>query len=904
MSSLTLTAKAIRRSILAATAASVAFSGVAFAEDAPEKVERIEVTGSRIKQVDMETSSPVTVLSAADIALTGEKTVADVLNNSSINAFGSWRGTSGYGSGASATSSVNMRGLGSQATLVLLDGRRMPGTSSSSGATADTSQIPIAIVERIEILRDGASAVYGSDAVAGVINIITKKEFEGFQLDFSTEQPSVEGGDANRFSIATGFNTDQGNVTFTYEYYDTKAVMDRDIWNVNDPSYDANSVFSSVPNGYYNTNIQKVDDDGNLVFDEDGKEVWVYDFYSNSDLCDQTENTVDKVDDNNSGQCRYDYGAVTKLFGDMTRNSFMTNFNYNITDDIQFRGRGSASLSETNTRYAGTPVSTNYPVLSADSQYNPTDSDMTLYMRSVQIGERDTLTETNNFDILGGFVGFSDVGNGIDWEINGQYSGSTTNSFNYNLVNDNIIQSELDTDQYDIFNTSGMSYEDWNNQMTALYSAANHTGVYQGKFDSTQIDGLASTLLFENDMVSMAMLVGAEYEMINFKQTSDPESAAGIISGGSGGDDVDAERDRTAAYTEIQVGLPANVDLSVAVRYEKYEQSGTLTGATGEIVNSSTFDAVVPKFGLSWRPVDSLLLRASYGDSFRAPNMGEMFSSQSLSFETAYDSVWCETNASLDPGYCANNNQHKTWFGGNPNLEAEEGNSLTLGGVWNVTDAWSVELSYYDIKYDNKIEAVSATDVIRDEKINGGSSLVTRNDDGKIDYLESGYINMSSLNTSGFDFATSYNLETSFGDFNFKVDLTHILEFEEQASAESEAIDLAGIQDYPEWRGNLAAAWYYNDFSAAWTTVYIGSQSGDYWRDLGYSYITDTPDYFKHNLQVGYTHDWNGTVTVGVNNLFDEEAPTWYDFADYRDVNTGLYDVLGRTYYLRINQKF
>ncbi|BFL84539.1 hypothetical protein LFREDSHE_29890 [Shewanella baltica] len=115
------------------------------------------------------------------------------MNNSAINSFGSWRGISGYGSGASSTSNVNLRGLGSSATLVLLDGRRMPGTSSSSGSVADTSSIPMAIVERIEILRDGASAVYGSDAVAGVINIITKKEFEGFQLDYSTEQPSVEG---------------------------------------------------------------------------------------------------------------------------------------------------------------------------------------------------------------------------------------------------------------------------------------------------------------------------------------------------------------------------------------------------------------------------------------------------------------------------------------------------------------------------------------------------------------------------------------------------------------------------------------------------------------------------------------------------------------------------------------
>ncbi|MCJ8302685.1 TonB-dependent receptor, partial [Shewanella sp.] len=826
------------------------------------------------------------------------KTVADVLNNSAINSFGSWRGMSGYGSGGSATSTINMRGLGAQATLVLLDGRRMPGTSSSSGATADTSQIPLAIVERIEILRDGASAVYGSDAIAGVINIITKKDFDGFQLDLSTEQPSVEGGDANRFSIATGFNTDKGNITFTYEYYDTKSVMDRDIWNMDDSSYNDYSTFSSVPNGRYNTG--ELDDKGNPIFA----------YYTNSEMCEQTENTADWHDGANNGRCGYSYGEVTKLFGDMTRNSFMTNFNYEITENIQFRGRGSASLTDTNTRYAGTPVSTNYPVMSADNTYNPTGTDMTVYMRSVQIGERDTLTEGNNFDILGGFVGFADVGNGIDWEINMQHSASTTNSFNYNLINDSVIQREIDrvdadgNSIYDIFNTSGMSYEEWDAQMTELYGMANHTGVYQGKFDSTQFDGLVSTLLIDDGDFSVAIVGGLEYEMINFKQTSDPESASGGISGGSGGDDVDAERTRQSAYTEVQIGLPANFEISAALRYERYEQSGKLTGAEGEVTQDSTFDAVVPKFGLSWRPVDSLLLRASYGDSFRAPNMSEMFSSQSLSFDKAYDSVWCEPNNNSDEDYCSPSNQYKTWYGGNPNLEAEEGNSLTLGGVWNVTDEWNVELSYYAITYDNKIDSVSIGDLIREEKINGSSDYITRGPDGMIEYIENGVRNFASLETSGFDFATAYNIETGFGDFNFKLDLTHVLAFDEQAGEGEEVIEKAGTQDYPDWRGNFSAAWYYNDFNAAWTTVYIGSQSGEYWRDLGEEYIIDTPSYFKHNFQIGYTHDWNGTVTVGVNNLFDAEAPTWYDFSGYRDVNTGLYDVLGRTFYLRLNQKF
>lgn len=885
MHHLTLAARAVRASLITMGSASVLLSGITIAAEENTKVERIEVTGSRIKQVDMETVSPVTVINAADIAMTGEKTVADVLNNSAINSFGSWRGVSGYGSGASSTSSVNLRGLGSSATLVLLDGRRMPGTSSSSGSVADTSSIPMAIVERIEILRDGASAVYGSDAVAGVINIITKKEFDGLQLDYSTEQPSVEGGDANRLSIATGYNTDKGNITLTYEYYDTKAVMDRDIWNMDDPSYATYSGLSSVPNGKYGT----------------GNGSW----YSNSDICDQTENTVDKTDGNNNGRCLYDSGRVTKLFGDQTRNSFLSNFTYEITDGIQFRGRASASLAETETRYAGTPVSTNYPVMSADNKFNPVGEDMTLYMRSAQIGERDTLTETNNVDILGGFIGTLDLGNGIDWELNAQHSRSTTNSFNYNLINDEIVQQGIDSEQYDIFNTTGMSYEQWNQQMTELYRKAAHTGVYQGKFESTQIDGLASTLLVDNGDVSVAMVGGLEYEMIKFKQTSDPESASGIISGGSGGDDVDATRDRSAAYLEFQVGLPANVELSAAVRYERYEQEGSLTGAQGQVVNSSTFDAVVPKFGISWRPVDSLLLRASYGDSFRAPNMGEMFSSQSLSFEKAVDSLWCNEPGNVDAVYCATSNQHKTWYGGNPDLEAEEGNSLTLGGVWNATDNWNIELSYFSIAYENKIESISVNDILRDEIKNGSSPYVHRGSDGKIEYIEAGVRNLATVETSGIDFVTAYNLETGIGDFNFRLDLTHVLDFKKQDNAESEMIDYAGLTDSPDWRGNFATSWKYDDFSAAWTVVYIGRQSADYYNQLEETDVyVDYSNYFKHNIQFAYNHAYNGSITVGVNNVFDADAPNFYTYADYRDVNVGLYDVLGRTYYLRINQKF
>ncbi|MCL1037724.1 TonB-dependent receptor [Shewanella submarina] len=882
MSSLTKTASAIRVSLLAASA-SVAFSGAAFAEE-DKNVERIEVTGSRIKQVDMETSSPVTVISAADIKVTGETSVADVLNNASMNSFGSWRGVSGYGAGASATSDVNLRGLGSQATLILLDGRRMPGTSSSSGTVADTSSIPMSIVERIEILRDGASAVYGSDAVAGVINIITKKDFDGVEINYTGETPDVEGGESNRFAVTAGFNSEKGNITFTFEHYDSASIYDRDVWRLDDPTYSGYSSFSVVPRGKYK--------------DADGKTQ----YFTNSDLCAASDNVVDGTDGNNNGSCYYSFGEVTKLFGNVNKNSILSNFSYDLTDDIKFRGRASANLSETNTRYAGTPVSTNMPTMSADNKYNPVDTDISeIRMRSVHIGERDTLTENNAIDFLMGLVGYADIGHGLDWEINAQHTRSTTNSFNYNLINDDIVQDLIDSEQYDIFNTTGMSLDAWNSMMTDMYSQAAHTGVYQAQFNSTQFDGLVSGTLIDDGDFLLAAVGGVEYEMIEFTQTSDPQSALGIISGGSGGDDVNAERDRSSAYIELQSTLPGNVDLSAALRYERYEQDGNIASGYA----SSTFDKVVPKLGASWRPVDSLLLRASWGQSFRAPNMGEMFAGEALSFERALDTVWCDANPGADENYCQPSNQHKTLYGGNPDLEAEEGESLTAGFVWDALDNWSIETSYYQITYDNKIEVVGVNRLIAEEAANGyNPDIIERDADGRIDVIHSEYRNLGGLETSGFDFVSRYSQETGIGDFSLKVELSHVLEYKSKSTPESDWFEESGLQDRPDWRGNATLRWDMDNWSAAWATYWIGAQeSGN--EEYGVTYLADIPNYFKHNVQFTYTHDWDGSITMGVNNAFDKQAPTWYDgFYDYRDVNIGLYDVLGRTWFLSVNQKF
>ena len=190
-------------------------------EDAAE-LGKIEVTGSRLNQTDIETAQPVTVISREQIELSGFATVAEVLQNTPYNSFGSFRETSGYANGQASVNEISLRGLGSQRTLVLLDGRRIASTGGSGGAAQNLNQIPSAIIDRIEILRDGASAVYGSDAIAGVVNIITRKDFDGMDISVTSGSTEVGGGDYTRANITGGVSNSKGNIYYTFQHYDRR----------------------------------------------------------------------------------------------------------------------------------------------------------------------------------------------------------------------------------------------------------------------------------------------------------------------------------------------------------------------------------------------------------------------------------------------------------------------------------------------------------------------------------------------------------------------------------------------------------------------------------------------------------------------------------------------------------
>ena len=207
------------------SAVAVVFAIPTWAQDEDEdaaELGKIEVTGSRLNQTDIETAQPVTVITREQIELSGFATVAEVLQNTPYNSFGSFRETSGYANGQASVNEISLRGLGSNRTLVLLDGRRIASTGGSGGAAQNLNQIPSAIIDRIEILRDGASAVYGSDAIAGVVNIITRKDFDGMDVSITSGSTEVGGGDYTRANVTGGVSNSKGNIYYTFQHYDRR----------------------------------------------------------------------------------------------------------------------------------------------------------------------------------------------------------------------------------------------------------------------------------------------------------------------------------------------------------------------------------------------------------------------------------------------------------------------------------------------------------------------------------------------------------------------------------------------------------------------------------------------------------------------------------------------------------
>lgn len=804
-----------------------------------QALERVEVTGSGIRRADAESSLPVTVITREQIESSGANTVAELMRTSTFASAGNFRPQSG--SSAQSLSTVDLRGLGARRTLVLLDGRRLP-KAPMIGDSVDMNIIPLAAVERIEILSDGASAVYGSDAIGGVVNIITRKNFEGLEFMLGASNPITKGGSREEMSAVYGVSSEKGRIVAGFGRTEREMVYTRERpWG------------SELGVTTYGNNYRVINADDSLGpvtalpggCSDPG--FWI------------TE----------SGSCSYNYNSVAADEAQLTNSSLFARGEININADWQAFVSASVSRVESFGRYAPTP---GVVVIPASASQNPTGgaSDVALYHRFAAAGNRDTSTENNLYDALAGVVGR--IGT-VDIEAGLRSSESKYTELGRGYIVGSLAEQAIVAGDYNIYNPTSTSED----VLNSIQATINREAYFKQKdayakatFDLFRLEGGVSRLL-----------VGADYRKEEYSDQYDSLQEAGVILG-SAGNSAGGDRNVKSGVLELLLPVTKTLEFDLAGRYEKYSDYG------------SDF---APKASVKWQPIRSLALRGSVGKGFAAPSLPILTQRDQFSAESVHDPVTCQVFGGTAAACNAPSSsvQVDTYYIANPELKSEDSTQYSFGAVWDATSWASLKADFWHTKIEDTITQVTAQDIIdRDNgddprAIPSGLGIV-RNADGSILSVTAGYANEGVLKASGIDWGALFHYKTPFGAFSHNLQVSHVLKYEVDGS------ELKGTLGLPKLRASLQNAWRYAWTNVAWNVNLIGSNYDDKEAYVG-TYVT-------HDLALDVLPPFSkGTkLTVGLVNAFDKR-PTLVSY-DGRNFNFYLYDSYGRTPYIRLTHKF
>ena len=844
---------AIQFALFASAAALV--SGNAFAQETTETeteaktLDRVEVTGSRLKRADIEGATPVVVIDRATIDASGDVSVADVLRDSTFASFGNFKPQSG--SSAQSLASIDLRGIGSGRTLVLIDGRRAPTNPMSASSGTDLNAIPLAAVERIEILSDGASAIYGSDAIGGVVNIILRKDFNGAELRYGIGQTKVQGGDLEDGAVTFGISGDRGSLIGGASFSSRGMVFTRDQIGGGDLGV------SIYGNNYYNGDINPATI-GTPGFPNGrpyGAQV-VPGF-----ACDSNGFWMQA-----NGRCSFDFNSVAANEASVKNKSVFTRGEYQINDDWSVYMTANVTKVNTFGRYAPVPGI----VVVDDGTVNDVDKTDGLptyfYHRFAAAGNRDGLTDTTNSDFLVGFQGQLTDTVSVDFGI--RRSDYKYGDIGRGYVVGSLANAAANRGDYILTDPFGAD--------PAVLQGFTVTISRDSRFKTEEVFGSVNFDLFEMGGGVSNAVVGAEYRDELFYDKYDSLSESGTVLG-SAGNSSGGTRNVYAAYFEWLFPFTSNFDITLAGRYDKYSDYG------------ADFS---PKIAARWQPLDNLTFRASYGQGFRAPQLDILTQKLTFSAEPVTDPISCV--AAGDVADCEI--QVDTYSIANPDLTSEQSKQYSAGVVYDPVDWLDLSLDYYNIEIEDSISQYTAQNIVdctRDPATYGacptGLGAILRAADNSLDELTTGFANRGLLKTSGLDFRANTDFDLGgMGKLRNNLMVSYIMNFEvsDITGRLVEQTDLGGA---PDLRINLANTWEYGDFSVGFNTNFIGA-NGDF---AGYA---------TNDVQFSYKTPWNARISVGANNVGDR-YPELISYAG-RPWNFYLYDAYGRTTYFRYVQTF
>lgn len=897
-----------------------------------EKGEVIVVTGSLVDRRELTTPAPVTVLDKGDLDGAGLATVGDIIQNlpAQSNAINAQVNNGGDGS-----TRVDIRGLGANRTLVLLNGRRIVPGGTGADASVDLNAIPLAVIERVEVLKDGASAIYGSDAIGGVVNIITREDFTGTEANLYTGTSQRGDGFNYDMSFVTGHSSKKGNVIFSAGWQHQEAVFAGDrSFSQYDKDFDFAAREESIggssatPNGRIST--QAIDLDGDGMPDD-------------VDLC-----GAPICQPNGSGGWRpfdsatdlYNYQPSNYLYTPSQRYNVFGAGNYSLSKNAKVFFEGTYMNRKSDQQLAPEPFIAAVPI-SAQSIYNTVGGDVYDYRRRLEeFGPRRALQNVDTFRIVTGIGGkIVDVEALKNWKWELSYNYGHTVGLQRN--EGNLILSRL-------ANALGPSFVDANGvprcgtpaepiagcvPMNIMgpsgsisadqKSYVTFTGVSTGFNDQKTALAQASgriTKLPNNGDISLA--VGGDYRREEGGFTPDPLTSTGDTTGNAQAP-TGGSYDVVEGFGELSI-VPISgqkyaqwVELSLAARGFRYNTFGS--GATW-------------KAGGLFKTAGGLALRGTYSTAFRAPSVGELYAGKADDFPTASDPCDTTDGPLTDPvasRRCIEQNvptdaqygtaQQRAVIGGNEQLDAETAKVFTAGLVFEPPQVKGLSLTvdYFHIKIEDAIQALGAQVILANcytRDIQEDCDKVHRDPqlNYAIDFIEDGLINVGGTRTDGVDFAIAYDHKVGANHFRhqFEGQYLHKLELDNTFQV-LEGVGFYDLGVYPKLKANYSTFWEHKAVNAGLNIRYIGGykecQDNDcntpenlemFSRDVAANVTADVFGGYTVKSPAGTTR-----VTVGVNNLLDQKPSLIYvGFAGDSDAST--YDYMGRYFYARLSQLF
>ncbi|HEX5684849.1 MAG TPA: TonB-dependent receptor [Ideonella sp.] len=949
---------AIRRTVLALACASLASAAWSQEDTSQPAVQKIEVTGSRIKRIDAEGTSPVTVLRRESIQQTGATTISEALatltsSNADLDDLG---GSNSFAAGAS---SASMRGLGKQSTLVLLNGRRISAfpLADYQEVFSNLDTLPLDAVDRIEVLKSGGSSIYGSDAVAGVINIITRSSYQGLQARVTAQQSANNGEFQSQSAALTGgfgdMANDGYNVLANVEFYHRDSFFWQDLLGDVNPKYRRYSPSLGAPSTYSypgNVNFQAVPGCTNV---------------------------------NDAGQCLYDRATRFEVIPPTERTNMLVSGHMRLGEDMTgfaelLYSRIEAAYNNPYALYGGGPnvdagptvwgnpttgdsKTFYYRMLPVGHPLNPTDEEAEFQYRFVD-APSDRRTTTDQYRFLAGVQG---VWSTFDWEVAGGVMGGRTKDVNRGTLSDSGFKAMIgdykngvDPVDADFFNKPN-GYRIGQKNSKAVLDTLFPSFGFTGETTQTFLDGKVSGDIAKWAAGNVGLATGFDLRHEKMKITPDERLATGDIVG-YGVSSSDASRTFGALFAEVSLPIFKTLEAQVAGRIDHFPGFPTHFS---------------PKLGMRFQPIPELLFRGTFEGGFRAPNLTESAKSTKFAFAPGIsDPQRCDQAGALADDLAAaalalpaddplravylaradavQQNECGTSIpeitANNPKLKPETSKSFTLGLGFQPIRHWSGTVDYWRIYRKDEIGLRSIQEMLSAEAsqpagtinraplasdadraldptfqlngLNGANEFTTYGvTAGAITSVHDMFLNLLRTKTSGLDLSVKGEIPTPAGPLSLDVDTTYTIDYRNWSTTRDGWGDnLAGRYGTPRWVVNVTTGMKTGDFGHSLRYVWNSSTSlqsdfdDEEWTIEGCADARvpipasdcKVRDYHRWDYSIAYSGIKDFVIGLNVRNLFNQRPPADLRALNFSTIPPDAEDVQGRMLKLSLQYKF